>query len=85
MSDYADMWDGEFFPHPEPVEVPQERSLLHEEPEEELELPSYTEGEEEAFWDAWWADDSLMCVDWPDPEPVQFDYSYRRPGWPRLS
>jgi hypothetical protein len=35
-------------------------------------------------WDAWWNDDSLLFVDWPDSEP-EFDYSYRRPGWPRLS
>ena len=33
-------------------------------------------------WQAWWLDDTLPTP--PDP-PQSFDFSYRRPGWPRLS
>jgi len=76
------------------TEVPKEDSELppYTEGEEDF-IPEYVpcnDLADELFgdwhaWDAWWTDDSLMFVDWPDPEPVQFDYSYRRPGWPRLS
>lgn len=55
------------------------------EPEPEA-MPAIPDGIDDDWsaWDAWWNDDSLLFVDWPDPEP-EFDYSYRRPGWPRLS
>jgi hypothetical protein len=55
------------------------------EPEPEA-MPPIPDGIDDDWtaWDAWWNDDSLLFVDLPDPEP-EFDYSYRRPGWPRLS
>ena len=77
-----DLWDDEYYrnrdlrekPEPEPCS-PQGDSM-----------PAIPDGlaDDWTSWDAWWNDDSLLFVDWPDPEP-EFDYSYRRPGWPRLS
>lgn len=62
-----------------------------EEPTQEVEATT----EEDVFddWNAWggtiYVDDSVwdeICefLDW-DKHPPEFDYSYRRPGWPRLS